>query len=200
MEAMMILVALPLLLLNLLGGLVGGVGLLLQGEWRLVAGGFAYGLIGPYLLSLAMLPAMAFLPLSVWAANRNNTPLAVLAAVPNLIWTYVVVAVSCIFVFSFVTTGADGGIFHILWGYSTATAPWSFMAQKDKQGGNDSSTILMFFIQMGIASMMAAVMIDSSDTTPARLALWFLPFMGLGLVTQLFIAMVEVRNARYGRF
>ena len=200
MEAILMLVALPLLVLNLLAGLAGGVGLAFQGEWGLLFGGLAYGVGGPFLLSLAMLPGMIFLPLTVWAGDRGNTLLAVMAAIPNMVWTYVVVAVSCIVAFAMVTTRSEGDFFHLLWGYSVATAPWSFIAQKEKQSGNDNSTILMFFVQMGTVSMMVAAFVDPYDTSPARLATWFLPFMGLGLLAQLFIAWVERRNARHGRY
>ena len=200
MEAIMLLVALPLLVLNLIAGLAGGVGLAFQGEWGLLFSGLAYSVGGPFLLSIAMLPGMIFVPLTVWAADRGNTLLAVMSAIPSMVWTYIVVAVSCIVSFAMIVRGSEGEFFHLLWGYSVATAPWSYMAQKDKQSGNDNSTVLMFFVQMGTASMMVAAFADPYDTSPARLATWFLPFMGLGLLAQLFIAWVETRNARYGRF
>ena len=188
------LVALPLLVLNFLGGLVSGIGLAFQGEWRLIFVGIGYGVAGPFLLSIAMLPAMIFIPLSVWADKRGNTLVAVAAAIPNLAWTYIVVAVSCIIVFSAITKNAEGDLFHLLWGYSVTTAPWSFMAQKDRQSGNDYSSTLMFFVQMGTASMMVAAFVDPYDTGAARLAAWFLPFMGLGLLAQLFTAWVGIRG------
>lgn len=200
MEAIMLLVALPLLVLNLIAGLVGGVALAFQGEWGLLFGGIAYSIGGPFLLSLAMLPGMIFVPLTVWAGDRGNILLAVAAAIPSMIWTYTVVAVSCIFAFSMILTRSEADFFHLLWSYSVATAPWSFMAEKEKQGGNDNSATLMFFVQMGTASMMVAAFVDPYDTSASRLATWFLPFMGLGLLAQLFIAWVETRNNRHGRY
>jgi predicted neutral ceramidase superfamily lipid hydrolase len=151
---------------------------------------------GPFILSIAMIPAMIFLPLSAWAANRENTAMVVIAAIPNLAWTYLVVAVSCVVVFSWVVSGQEGGFFQILWGYSVATAPWSFMAQKDRQSGNETSTTLMFFVQLGTISMMVATFLDPSDVDPSRLMVWFLPFFVLGLIAQLFIAWVETRGRR----
>ena len=199
MEALSLLFALPLMLLNLLGGLVGGIALLVQGEWRLVVGGLAYSFLGPFILSILMIPAMIFLPLTMWAAKRDNMALAVLSAIPNILWTYLIVAVTCVFVFSRMVDGQEGDFFNVLWAYSVTTAPWSFLAQKDRQSGNEKSTTLMFFVQLGAVAMMVATLLDSTDTSVSRLANWFLPFLVLGIVVQLLESWFAVRSARrYG--
>lgn len=71
------------------------------------------------------------------------------------------------------------------------------MANKDKQSGNDASTILMFFVQMGTVSMMVASWSDPSAMEFYTLFAWFIPFVMLGLVAQLFVAWVETKNARH---
>lgn len=200
MEAFGLLLGVPLMLLNLLAGLVGGVGLLIQGEWSLFFGGIAYAIAGPFILSIAMLPGMIFAPLAVMADERRRPTLAVFAAIPSLIWTYIVVSVSCVIAFSTVVSNSDGGFFHLLWGYSTATAPWSFMAQKDRQSGNDASTTLMLFVQLGTIALMVRTFLSPMETDVGSLMPWFMPFMGLGVAAQLFLAWAESRNRRYRGF
>lgn len=77
------------------------------------------------------------------------------------------------------------------------TGPWSFLANKDKQSGNDASTMLMFFVQLGVVSMMFASWSDPKSMTAADLIPWFVPFMALGFVAQVFVAVGEARQARY---
>ncbi len=55
MEAIMLLAAVPLMILNMLGGLVGGIGLAIQGHWSLLFGGIAWLVIGGFALSIALL-------------------------------------------------------------------------------------------------------------------------------------------------
>ncbi len=121
MEAVMLLTALPLLILNLLGGLFGGIGVAVQGQWSLLIGGIAWCVIGGFVLSIALLPGMLFAPLAIWASNRGNTFAAVVACFPSLLWTYVVVTISSIVVFCYVVARPDAGFFHLLWGYSVTT-------------------------------------------------------------------------------
>lgn len=194
MEALMMLPAVLLMLLNFLGGLVGGIGIAVQGEWRLLLGGIGWGVIGPYVLSFALMPGMIFAPLAARAADKGNVIQTVVFGMPSLIWTYIIVAASSIFVFTRIASVPDAGLFHLLWAYSVTTAPWSFMAQKDRQAGNSTSSVLMFFVQLGVVSMMVASWIEPADLDYERLAYWFLPFMALGLAAQAAMLWAETRN------
>ncbi len=197
MNALMMLVALPLIILNLLGGLAGGIGLAVQGQWSLLLVGIAWCFVGAFVLSFALLPGMIFAPLAMWASNRDNMLVAVVACIPSLLWTYIVVTVSVIAVFYNVIDRPGSGLFHLLWAYSITTAPWSYMANKEKQSGNDASMTLLFFVQLGVVAMMVASWSDPQNMRFADLLPWFVPFMILGFAAQVFIAVVEGRNARY---
>lgn len=189
---------LPFMLLNLLGGLVGGVGMLFQGEWGLFFFGLGWSLIGAFALSFALLPGMIFAPLVVWAEERHNIPLMVLAAVPAMAWTYVVMAVSCVVIFGAMVQDSDAGIFHMLWGYAAATGPWSYMAREEAKAGNDNAATTSFFAQLGVISMMIATFIEPGGTHFYRLVYWFSPLLVIGLLLQLIIAWVDTKNARRG--
>lgn len=196
MATIVVLAAIPLMILNMLGGIVGFVALAVQGEWGAICGGLAWCLIGAFVLSIAMLPAMIFAPLSVWAANRGYTSAAVIAALPSIAWTYIVLAVSSLTVFHAVISRPDAGFFHLLWAYCVTTAPWSYLANKDKQAGNETSSMLMFFVQLGTVSMMVGSWTDPSDMPISDLAIWFLPFMAIGILVQLLSIWLDLRNTR----
>lgn len=169
MAAVMMLAALPLFFLNMLGGLAGGIGIAVQGHWGLLFGGIAWIVGGAFLISIAMLPGMIFAPLAIWASNSGNTFVAAVAAIPTVLWTYFVLTVTSIAVFQNVVARPDSGLFHLLWGYSVTTAPWSFMASKDQQTGSAASSISMFFVQLGVLAMMAASWSNPEAVTIAKL-------------------------------
>ena len=191
---------LPFMLLNFLAGLLGGAGMLFQGEFGLFFFGLGWSLIGAFAISFAMLPVMIFAPIVAWAGERKNTPLMVLAAVPAMAWTYIVMAVSCVFIFGAMVQDSDAGIFHMLWGYAAATGPWSYMAREEAKTGNNNAAMTSFFAQLGVISMMIATFIEPTETDFYRLIYWFAPLLIIGLLLQLIIAWVETRNARRGYY
>lgn len=192
------LLVLPFIILNMLAGLVGGAAMLFQGEWTAFFLGLAWMLIGAFALSLALLPGMIFLPIVKWAAERESMPLMLLAGIPAMIWTYVVIAVSCVVVFAAIINNSGVGFFQMLWGYAAATGPWSFLARKDAEAGNDQASMPAFFSQLGVIAMMVATFINPDGTDFFTLLYWFAPVLGIGLVLQLFVVWVETKNARRG--
>lgn len=188
----------PFMLLNLLGGFLGGAGMLFQGEWGLFFFGLAWMFIGAFALSFALLPGMIFAPIVAWAGKRENIPLMVLAGVPAIAWTYLVMAVSCVAIFGAMVQNSGAGIFHMFWGYAVATGPWSYMAREEAKAGNDNAAMTSFFAQLGVISMMIATFIDPANTEFYRLIYWFAPLLVIGLILQLCIAWMDTRNARRG--
>lgn len=136
------------------------------------------------------------MPLSIWASNREHMVLAILAAIPTILWTYVVITASCVAVFTLMVAGTEGDFFHLLWGYSTATGPWSFLASKDRQSGETTSTTTLVFIQLGTIAMMIQAYGSPDQTNPVDLMAWFLPFMALGLITQFVGSLFAIRQSR----
>ncbi|WP_370183251.1 hypothetical protein [Alteriqipengyuania sp.] len=179
------------------GGLIAGVGLLFLGEWSLVLLGIGWMILSPFAISIAMLPAMAFMPLADWAMRRESLPMLIAASIPNVLWTYFLVAASSIYIFSMVASLPEAGFFHWLWAYALVTAPWSFLARKDAEAGNDAGATVSFFVQIGAIAMIVACWLEPSDTDMERLAYWFLPVLGLGLVAQLLLVWVDTRTRRH---
>lgn len=60
MESIGVFFALPIMLLNFLGGIVGGIGLIVQGDWTKFFLGIAYAFTGGFIVSIMMLPSMIF--------------------------------------------------------------------------------------------------------------------------------------------
>lgn len=142
----------PMFLINTLSGLVGGVMLAFNGEWKIIGLGLAGGIAGPIIISIGLLPGMALGAPALSAYERGGA-LAKLLSAPFLLvsmaWTIIIMAVWGWSAFTLLGDwhywrGSD--LAHVLWAYSAATAPWVFLAQKDAQGGNfESGTSLLVF-------------------------------------------------------
>lgn len=86
----------------------------------------------------------------------------------------------------------------MLWGYAAATGPWSFLARKDAEAGNDQASMPAFFAQLGVIAMMVATFINPVGTDFFTLIYWFAPVLGIGLVLQLFVVWFGTKNAQRG--
>jgi hypothetical protein len=144
------------------------------------------------MVGLLMLPGIIFAAPAAIAAERRKFIWAAILGVPAIAWTFGVMTVSCVLVFSTVTKHIDGSIIpYVLWAYAAAMAPWSYMASVESRSGNDTANIPLFCCQLGTISMMVAVFQDQYDTDFWRLVWWFLPFAVLGIAIQLLIVVAE---------
>lgn len=154
-------ISLPLILLNTFGVLVIAVWLAFVGEWSILLQTVFYMMVASFLISLLLLPSMALMPLIVRFSETKNTVGVATTGFLNLLYTYLVIAISGYFVFGFVAAelGVRHPILAVLWAYCVACAPWSYMASKEQQGGESSATTsTLFFAELGflvVALLMA---------------------------------------------
>ena len=200
MGALIALLAVPIMILNFLGGIVGGIWLLVAGDWSTFGYGLLYLFGGTFAVSLLMLPAMALAFPAAKLAESGRDTLAFIVGIPALLWTYAVVIVSCVAVFSWIMLRADGSPWpYLLWAYAVATGPWSFMASKEEQGRNEYANMTAFASQLGVVSLFAAYLTDPSDVSFGRLVWWFAPLMVAALIVNMFMVWANVRSAQQHR-
>ena len=200
MEAILGVLAIPLGILNLLGGIVSIIWLAFLGEWHLVLFGIAYAFVGTFLISLVLLPGMIFAAPAAMAAERGKPWITLLLGVPSIIWTYFVLFGSCYIFLKIAVQNYEGQIIpYLLWAYATAIGPWTYMAQKEEQLGNESSIWPVFGAQVGTLLGAIALYIDPSDSSLDRVAIWMSPGLALGLALQFFQMYVNTRRPRYFR-
>ena len=155
---LMAVISFPLMLLNFLGGIVGGIWLAILGEWGTLGIGVV-GLFGGALFcSLLLLPGMALTVPSISAWERGGVIRIVVLPfmIVGHLWTYLVMTAWGFGAFIMVLKGVsmdDNVLPYGLWAYAVSTSPWSYMAQKDIQSGNDHGTIPLFFLQVGCACL-----------------------------------------------
>ena len=194
METVFAILAIPVMLLNFLAGIVGGIALLLKGEWGAFALGLGYGLLGPLLIGFLMLPGLLVAaPLAAKGVQKSGL-LTGFFGLLAMSWTYVVMTFTSVTIFAIITAVPESGFFHLLWGYSSVTAPWSYMANKERQSGNPDAAIPVFFLQLATISMLVGRGVFDAPTN--EILLWFLPFALLGMIVQFVLAMLVAREER----
>ncbi|MBM4127989.1 MAG: hypothetical protein FJ247_11680 [Nitrospira sp.] len=182
--------SMPLMLINVAAFPVAGIALGINGEWKLILWGIGATIALPGIYWIAMLPSMGIGLLIYWLSERERIfgkllifPFAVIGLIYNA-FLYLIF-VGGVFSFLPFSTGitpratvqdaAYGTInFYdwdvLLWCYSTATAPFSYMASKEPQG-NMATTNALFFVQL-LAILFVVIGILRLDSTSVNWIVW----------------------------
>lgn len=91
---------LPIVILNFLVGLLGGVWLLFYEGWSLVIFVIISGIASPYFLSLLIASSMIFVIPAVKLEETGHIGYRFFLSMISLAWTYAVLAAWCVTIFS----------------------------------------------------------------------------------------------------
>ncbi|MDD5746208.1 MAG: hypothetical protein PHO30_02980 [Candidatus Omnitrophica bacterium] len=136
----------PILFLNLLGGIIAGIWLAFLGEWRLIFIGIILLFTSHFYLSILMLPSMIFIPIVASLREKKN-PLLYLFGFLSQFYTNLLIIGTCALAF-FICTRFYGGeskfrvIPYLLWSWGMALGPWQFFQSKEPD--NEFSAITLF--------------------------------------------------------
>lgn len=187
----------PVFLLNLLGGVVGGVWLAALGDWGSIGWGVGAMAVGGFAVSIALLPGVLLAGPAVLCINKGwNVPAYGLLLLSNS-YTSAVMAAWCLGTLLFFGGRAttDSAIPLLLWSYSVGTGVWTWLARKDSQGGGgEASLVSAFFLQ--IAFIIAMTMIYFFRPSVIDIAVAIVVVMGLNVVVAFMSAIGIHRQMR----
>jgi len=178
MAAIAGILTIPIMILNLLAAVVGGIWLAFAGDWSVLLIGLSAILIGHFAISLLLAPSMILVIPMNWALEKNHTTFAILLAIPSVLWTYLILAAWCFIWFRYFLHGVTDGTLvpRLLWAYAVATGPWTYLASVDARSDPRSPAITTsFFAQIGCVIMM--VIAFATDGRPDDNSM----YLGLGL-------------------
>ena len=153
--------AVPLMILNMLGGIVSGIWLAILGEWGAIGYGIAALVISGLALSLVLMPGLLLAAPAAYFGEKNMKAGVYFFGFLSSLYTVGVITVWCVAVLFFFTKKADSSsiIPMLIWSYGVATGPWAWMAQKEQQGGDGfASIVATFFSQVGYIVMIVMVL------------------------------------------
>jgi hypothetical protein len=196
--------SIPLMILNMLGGIVSGIWLAILGEWGAVGTGILLFFISTWLLSFALIPSLLFAAPAAYCADKGKTFGLVCFGALTSIYTLGLVTVwCCSILFLFVKDATVSSLIpRLIWSYGVATGPWTYMASKDQGEGGEgfASTMAVFLAELAYLVIIFLVLFGPVSL-PGAIRV-FGGFMAVGLVIQLTLVVMIQRervNAGYGR-
>jgi|SRR6185312_15052950 len=195
---------LPILaLLNWLAAPVSVIWLMILGEWWAVGLAFL-SLFSHFLLAIALLPAMAFAGPAA-ALSRRRPVAAMILRIPGLLYTAALITVWCMGVLTYLLSRATitSWIPLMLLAFSIGTAPWTYMAQKESQGGaGEGSLMAAFFAQLAFLAIILTIIIFRPESLrPLWLLFSMIMLIQVCVATIVGVAMIreEAASASTGR-
>lgn len=160
----------PIMLLNMFGGIIAGIWLAFLGEWRLIFLGLALICTAHWVIGLLMLPGLLILPLAAYLGQRKS-PLVYLVGAASQFYTNLLMVGTCAAAF-YVCTSYYGGqsklglLPYVLWSWGMALGPWQFLASKEQDNEFTMLTLLsasilyfLFLLSIFIHPFLTLVMI-----------------------------------------
>ena len=155
-------VCIPLMLLNMFGGIVAGVWLAILGKWGIIGWGVASFFISSSLIGFAMAPGLLFAIPAIAFHEKGIKVGFYLFSFLGALYMVVILTVWCMGVLDFFIDKADAGSLYatLLWSYGVATGPLSYLTNRETQsGGGTGATVATCFAQVGYVVTVVASLI-----------------------------------------
>jgi hypothetical protein len=181
METLINIFLLPIMILNVFGFFGSAIWLLAIGQWRSVVAGIFVFFISNFVLGLALMPGLLVGAPGIYFAKRRITIGVYFFGFLSSLYTYVLITAWCGTITFYFLRDAPAGAFWplLIWAYGVATAPWTYMAQRDE---SIAAFIATFFMQVAYIVMMVALAFGVSLASAADV---FGLVMAVGVITQM---------------
>lgn len=138
--------ALPIMILNFGGGIVGGIWLAFLGEWKLIIIGIILLFTSHWLLALLMMPGLLISGVALKFGEKNKFILLLFGFLSQF-YTNILIVGTCVFAFLICSnfykdSVGVGYIPYLLWSWGMALGPWQFFASKEPE--NEFTAITLF--------------------------------------------------------
>ena len=160
----------PLILMNYLSGIVGGIWLAIYHEWRLIFIGIALLVVSHVFIASLLLPARLLASVGMYLYKRKN-PLLYLFGFLSHLYTNLLIVGTCAIAFFLCAHFYTGNsiielIPYLLWSWSIALGDWQYFASKDPSNGfsilaviSASIFYLLFLVSIFVSPLMTLIII-----------------------------------------
>jgi hypothetical protein len=181
--------SIPLLILNFGSGIVAGIWLIILREWTLLIYGILSLFVASFILSIALMPSLIFVPLIAKFTETQNKIGLYFFSLLSLLYTFSVLAAWCLVVLYFflIRTKGDSIIPVLLWAYAVATGAIAYLASKETQNDNPSAMFPTFFAKFSFALLILIVLFF--QITFYDVIMLFASIMLIGALFQFKLAM-----------
>ena len=124
-----------IILLNFLGGIIGGVWLFILGEWEFILIGFIISIFFPWIYTLISMVITPVNLLTAYFYKKSKKMPSLISGFVGMFFGHIIIIFYVLIVLSNSTDNATlakvSVIPFLLFGYSVATSPFSYMASKE---------------------------------------------------------------------
>ncbi|HYG23359.1 MAG TPA: hypothetical protein VEH04_11300 [Verrucomicrobiae bacterium] len=188
---------LPLMILNMLGGLISAIWLLVLGEWKPVALGSVTFLFSGPALGMALIPSVIFAMRPAEQCERSGNQVGVLIfGFVGFAYTFALFSVWCMAVMLCAVRISSGSTLLplLLWSYGVALSPILWLAKKDQEGGrNEFSAIGVLVFSVAYILTAGSILFGNPLGKPAPL---FGAVVLLGVLLMAVLGYIEHRSER----
>jgi len=187
----------PILFLNVIGGIVGGIWLMIAGEWSLFLGGLIYMAFGAMILGLLLMPGLLLGMPAVMFAEKRNYVMFFIFGLLSLAYTYSLIGISTYFVSDWVLSFSTAPLWAtLLWLYAVVLAPWQYMASKEDD--SSSSGMTTFFLALGIVALIISIGVFGSTLSQAFPILVVILIVSV-LLQSIFAALIASEERQFAK-
>lgn len=192
--AVMTLFTVPIMLLNMFGGIIAGIWLAILGEWWPLGYGLALLVVSTFALSFILMPGIFLFGMPGAYLLSRGSVLGYPFALLSPLYTFAVMTVWCVWVFHLYMQYADARSFLplLLWSYGTATGPWTYMASKERD--NTASAVSTFAAQVGYIVMIVMAVFFQPSLLDLAKGFGAVMIIALTLQFAVGIAMTAMQN------
>ena len=191
----------PLMVLNMLGGVVSGIWLGILGQWGTIIGGVLFFFISTWLLSFALMPSLLLAAPAAYCAEKGKILGFVFFGALSNLYTFALITIWCCGLLFLYVKGATTSslIPRLIWSYGVATGPWAYMASKEQgpEGEGFASSVSTFLAELAFLVIMLLVIFTPITFIGAIKV--FAGFMLVGFVVQMSLSVLLMNEQkRYG--
>ncbi|MCF7859788.1 MAG: hypothetical protein K9N07_10785 [Candidatus Cloacimonetes bacterium] len=151
MKKIIEILVLPVALMNIISGVVGGIWLLVLGEWRLLIIGLILTFTAHWYLGLIMMITTPFEMIGIRLYEKGSKWHHLFIYL-SLLFTNILLAASCVVAYLICTSYFGGEIGaglipYVLWSWGMALGPWRFLASR---GGEPNIGIINMIFSASI--------------------------------------------------
>jgi hypothetical protein len=151
--------SLPIVLLNIVGGIISLIWLAILREWGAIGYGICAIIFSTFAISFLLLPSLLLSGPGTYFLKKGHKYLFYMFSFLSNLYVNVLITVWCVgSLLLFMEKASPASLIPMLiWSYGIATSPWTYMASKE---GPDAlgSCVPSFFAQIGYIIMMFMVL------------------------------------------
>ena len=180
--------AIPLGIINIFGGIISGIWLAILGKWGLIGYGLLAIIVSDMGLGIAMMPGLIFAAPAAVLIEKGNKLGGYFFGLLSTVYAVGVLTGWCVLVLVCYTENVDANTLTpvLIWSYGIAIVPIAFLAEKELQSGNEFAMILTFFIQVAYILTILAILLVGLLLRDVLII--FGSVMSIGIVVQFSIA------------